>query len=63
MDLHSSINYYWKFPLRLNKDKIQSSQRPKRNGERPLENQEHQKDRINSLQWKNELIKDSLHIV
>jgi len=28
-----------------------------------IENQEHQKDGINSLQWKNELIKDSLHIV
>jgi hypothetical protein len=27
------------------------------------ENQEHQNDQINSLQWKNELIKDSLHIV
>jgi hypothetical protein len=35
MDLHSSIDYYWKFPLHLNKDKVKSSQRPKRNGERP----------------------------
>ncbi len=35
MDLHSSINYYWKFPLGSNKDKVQSSQRSKRNGERP----------------------------
>jgi hypothetical protein len=29
------MNYYWKFPLGLNKDKVQSSQRPKRNGGRP----------------------------
>jgi hypothetical protein len=35
MDLHTSINYYLKFPLHLSKDKVQSSQRPKRNGERP----------------------------
>jgi hypothetical protein len=27
MNLHSSINYYWKFPPGLDKDKAQSSQR------------------------------------